>query len=255
MITRAHITRRAATDGVPARTVERDYVLAHIIAGLASLERDTGLVFKGGTALRLCHFEDYRYSADLDFSIVAGSREDAYATIEEAFIATGGTTEGLRLTDHAPRKVVYVGPLKRERTLKLDLADDELVLNVEAQALLPRWEDLPADVTLPVYTLPEIAGEKIRCILQRLQCRDLFDLSMLLTEGDVDVIDAADIFRPKAEHRGIDPNVFAARYPERLNQYRQRWDAELQEHVHGDVPHFDQLERAVSRELRRAGLL
>jgi len=223
MITRAHITRRAATDGVPARTVERDYVLAHIIAGLASLERDTGLVFKGGTALRLCHFEDYRYSADLDFSIVAGSREDAYATIEEAFIATGGTTEGLRLTDHAPRKVVYVG--------------------------------LPADVTLPVYTLPEIAGEKIRCILQRLQCRDLFDLSMLLTEGDVDVIDAADIFRPKAEHRGIDPNVFAARYPERLNQYRQRWDAELQEHVHGDVPHFDQLERAVSRELRRAGLL
>ena len=92
MITRAHITRRAATDGVPAKTVERDYVLAHIIAGLASLKRETGLVFKGGTALRLCHFDDYRYSADLDFSIVAGSREDAYATIEEALAVTGGTT-------------------------------------------------------------------------------------------------------------------------------------------------------------------
>ena len=215
MITRAHITRRAATDGVPAKTVERDYVLAHIIAGLASLKRETGLVFKGGTALRLCHFDDYRYSADLDFSIVAGSREDAYATIEEALAVTGGTTNGLRLTDHGPPKVAYIGPLRRERTLKLDMAIDELVINVEVQALLPRWEDLPPDVSLQVYTLTETAGEKIRCIIQRLQCRDLFDLSILLNEGGVDIGSAADVFRPKAEHRGIDPGVFAARYAQR----------------------------------------
>ncbi len=35
MITKAHITRRAAQDNVPAVTVERDYVLAHVIAGAA----------------------------------------------------------------------------------------------------------------------------------------------------------------------------------------------------------------------------
>jgi predicted nucleotidyltransferase component of viral defense system len=33
---------------------------------------DTRLVFKGGTLLRLCYFEDYRYSADLDFSAIDG---------------------------------------------------------------------------------------------------------------------------------------------------------------------------------------
>ena len=171
MITRAHITRRAARDDVPARTVERDYVLAHIVAGFASLERSTGLVFKGGTALRLCHFNDYRYSADLDFSIVAG-------TVEE-----------------------------------------------------------------------------LRCVLQRLQCRDLFDLSALLTEGGVDIIDAAAIFRSKAEHRSIDPKVFAARYAERLDQYRHRWEGELGEHVPGEIPHFEDLARRVSQQLRKAGLL
>ena len=255
MITRAHITRRAAADCVPARTVERDYVLAHVIAGLASLERDTGLVFKGGTALRLCHFEDYRYSADLDFSIVDGSKADAYATINEALAAVGDAAEGLHLTDHEPPKISYVGPLRRERTLKLDLADDELVLNTEAQTLLPRWPDLPENVTLPVYTLTEIAGEKLRCILQRLQCRDLFDLSLLFGEGQVDVIDAANIFRPKAKHRGIDPNLFSSRYAARLNQYQQRWEIELQEHVPGEIPHFNSVVRGVSRELRRAGLL
>ena len=67
MTNRAQITRQAARDGVPAPTVERDYVLARIIAALGALDDSHGLVFKGGTALRLCYFEDYRYSADLDF--------------------------------------------------------------------------------------------------------------------------------------------------------------------------------------------
>ena len=36
------ITKQAERDGVSAPTVERDYVLAHIIAGLGSLGRDHG---------------------------------------------------------------------------------------------------------------------------------------------------------------------------------------------------------------------
>ena len=70
MINRAQITRRSAEDEVPARTVERDYVLAHIIAAVSNIQEESGLIFKGGTALRLCYFEDYRYSADLDFSML-----------------------------------------------------------------------------------------------------------------------------------------------------------------------------------------
>ena len=255
MITRAHITRRAAAAAVPAQTVERDYVLAHIVAGLASLEGDTGLVLKGGTALRLCHFADYRYSADLDFSIVSGSREDAYATIARALAATVGDIEGLRITGHEPPRIAYVGPLNRERTLKLDLSDDELVLDTEPRSLLPHWPDLPQNPTAPVYTLTEIAGEKLRCVLQRLQCRDLFDLWLLFCDDRVDAIDAAESFRPKARHRGIDPAAFPARYAQRLQQYRQRWERELAEHVPGNVPHFDAVVRRVNRELRRAGLL
>ena len=36
MTNRAQITRQAARDGLPAPTVERDYVLAHIIAALGA---------------------------------------------------------------------------------------------------------------------------------------------------------------------------------------------------------------------------
>lgn len=255
MITQAQITRRAARDGVPARTVERDYVMAHIIAGLAALGDGHGMIFKGGTALRLCFFQDYRYSADLDFSMIEGTKAAGYDIIEAALREASEVIDTLYLTDRSPAKVAYLGPLGRERSLKLDIADDELVIDTEAQTLLPRWNDLPTDAFVSVYTLNEIAGEKLRCVMQRLQCRDLFDLSLLFDEGQVDVLDAAEVFMSKAVHRGIDPDNFANKYHERVNQYRERWNQELGEHVPGDVPHFEALERGVARELRRANLL
>ena len=63
MIGRGEITKAAQSNGVDAQTAERDYVLAHV-AGLGQ-ER---FVLKGGTCLRLGHYHDYRYSADLDYS-------------------------------------------------------------------------------------------------------------------------------------------------------------------------------------------
>jgi uncharacterized protein len=255
MSNRAQITQQAARDGVPAPTVERDYVLAHIIAALGALDDGHGLVFKGGTALRLCYFEDYRYSADLDFSVVEDDLEAAYATIETALRAVTGAVEALSLTDDEPKRITYQGPLGRQRYLKLDIADDELVLNVDTISLLPRWPDLPETKSVRVYPLAEIAGEKLRCVMQRMQCRDLLDLWLLFEDADVDARDAAEIFMPKAEHRHLDPGRFAASYSARLPQYRNRWTNELEIHVTGEVPHFEHVERTVSRRLRAVGLL
>ena len=121
--------------------------------------------------------------------------------------------------------------------------------------LLPRWEDLPRDIKVRVYPLPEIAGEKLRCIMQRMQCRDLFDLYILFEDAGVDPRDAMDVFVPKAKHKEIDPERFESSYRARLTQYRRRWENELEIHVPGDVPHYAQVERVVSRHLRAAGLL
>jgi predicted nucleotidyltransferase component of viral defense system len=76
VISRAQITRIATRDGVSARAVERDYVLAHILDGIAQTD-EPRLVFKGGTALRFCYLEDFRYSADLDFSARGVSTAEA----------------------------------------------------------------------------------------------------------------------------------------------------------------------------------
>ena len=81
MITRHIIARRATHDRVDSAVVERDYVFAHIVAQLHSAAPEDGgtIVFKGGTALRFAHIgADYRYSADLDFTIIGGTRDRGF---------------------------------------------------------------------------------------------------------------------------------------------------------------------------------
>jgi predicted nucleotidyltransferase component of viral defense system len=55
VLTRHAITRRADDDGVDAAIVERDSILAHVVAQLhRATPKDGGtLVFKGGTVLPL----------------------------------------------------------------------------------------------------------------------------------------------------------------------------------------------------------
>jgi hypothetical protein len=63
--------RLAAGGGVRIRedVLERDYCLAWFLCGLAESDLKPVLVFKGGTALKRCHFGDYRFSEDLDFTL------------------------------------------------------------------------------------------------------------------------------------------------------------------------------------------
>lgn len=117
------------------------------------------------------------------------------------------------------------------------------------------WSDVPQSVEITSYPLVEIAGEKLRCVLQRLQCRDLFDLHELFDRAGVDVGEAAAVFRAKAEHRGFDPSTFAGLLEARLPEYERRWDDELAEHLGAAVPAFDGIKRRVNRHLRQAGLL
>jgi predicted nucleotidyltransferase component of viral defense system len=255
MISRAQITRTADRDGVSARAVERDYILAHILDGLARAD-EPSLVFKGGTALRFCHLEDFRYSADLDFSARGVTVAEARAIVGRALEATAEARgfEVLELDASVPPRIRYVGPLQRERTIKLDLTDDELVIQTDRRPIHTHWPDVDGDGELTVYSVSETGGEKLRCVVQRLQCRDLYDLDALFETLGLDPAEAAARFDEKARHRGIDPNLFAERYEARLESYEARWGAELVEHMR-DPPHFDAVSRRVGRHLRAAGLI
>ena len=56
---------------IPESVLERDYCLAWFLAELAESDLQQSLAFKGGTALKRCYFGDYRFSEDLDFTLLA----------------------------------------------------------------------------------------------------------------------------------------------------------------------------------------
>ncbi len=67
------LSNRIARDGgrrIPEAVLERDYCIAWFLAGLSGTSLSERLAFKGGTAMKHCYFGDYRFSEDLDFTLV-----------------------------------------------------------------------------------------------------------------------------------------------------------------------------------------
>src|ERR1700677_3294332 len=74
MIDKREILEAASSFSLLPSVVEKDYVLGWIIAGIYAHEELTeSWIFKGGTCLKKCYFETYRFSEDLDFTVPKGA--------------------------------------------------------------------------------------------------------------------------------------------------------------------------------------
>src|SRR5438067_11511666 len=70
MIDRREVLESASTLGLLPAVVEKDCVLGWVLAGInAHPALAESWVFKGGTCLKKCYFETYRFSEDLDFTL------------------------------------------------------------------------------------------------------------------------------------------------------------------------------------------
>lgn len=81
--------------------IEKDYALGWMLAAIAE-DADLGSswIFKGGTCLRKCYYETYRFSEDLDFTVIEGGPEDPdeLAGIFERIGERLGEQAGLQIT-------------------------------------------------------------------------------------------------------------------------------------------------------------
>jgi uncharacterized protein len=65
------IQKKARNEGVRDQQIEKDYVLSWILQGIAMHKALSKIiVFKGGTVLKKAYFKDYRFSEDLDFTLL-----------------------------------------------------------------------------------------------------------------------------------------------------------------------------------------
>lgn len=76
MIPRRELRRIAREQGVPETTIERDYAQNWLLKHLSSID----MALKGGTGIRKVYIADYRFSDDLDYTLL---EETAPEVIEE----------------------------------------------------------------------------------------------------------------------------------------------------------------------------
>ena len=229
MIQRREILDTAATLGLGPQVVEKDYVLGWVLAGIyqhAALAEHW--VFKGGTCLKKCYFETYRFSEDLDFTVTDPSQvqekflsnafqEVAEWIYEQAGIEIPQEFREFRLftnprgTVSCQGKLSYRGPIAPRSgglpRVKLDLTQDELLVLPAAEHLISHdYSDAPAGgITVRCYAYEEAFGEKTRALGERARPRDLYDVINLYRNVEARPRAAVllDVLQQKCRHRRI----------------------------------------------------
>ncbi len=176
-------------------------LLAWFLTGLAGHPLRDVLAFKGGTALRRCWFEGYRFSEDLDFTLARPiTLEDILAGLNEIF-ATVEVDSGLRIAfDREDRHghqnshtfyLRYQGPLPAANDVKVDITINEVLCFPLQDRSIHRtydsFDDLPEGPTVKVYAIEEIMVEKLLALSDRArnEPRDLYDLWYLFGTTDL----------------------------------------------------------------------
>ena len=242
MISAREIVEAASILSLEPRVVEKDYVLGWVLAGIyAHPALAHSWVFKGGTCLKKCYFETYRFSEDLDFTITDRSHIsepfliDAFTAICRWVYAESGieTFPGrLRFQTYSnPRgglscegRFHYRGPVSPRGDpprVKLDLTADELLVRepVEREVAHP-YTDRPADgIVARCYAFDEIFGEKLRALGERCRPRDLYDVVHLYRHEDSEETGTAvrAVLQAKCNFKGISlpsPSSLGARWSE-----------------------------------------
>jgi hypothetical protein len=260
---------RAGSTRLREDVLERDYCLAWLLAGIAGSEMRSMLAFKGGTALKRCYFGDYRFSEDLDFTLIeAVSFEElkgrfvpVYAWVREAsgIIFTFEREDRQQHANSYTFYLRYVGPLPSGNDIKVDVTlRERLVFPLEQRAVLRGYEefsDVPENRLIQAYSLAEITAEKIVALADwaRNEPRDLYDLWHLTSNEGVEVGPLVDAVGQKREFRGKPFQGIAAAIRNKEARLRSLWSRRLAYQM-PVLPEFDLVFRAVQRTLRRAEL-
>jgi predicted nucleotidyltransferase component of viral defense system len=231
MIDRREILDNASIFGLLPQIIEKDYVLGWLLAGIhAHTHLSESWIFKGGTCLKKCYFETYRFSEDLDFTLNDESQLDR-SFLRNTFqeIASWVNDQsGLSIpsdqldfdiyTNTRGRlscqgKIAYRGPISPTSIsggwpkIKLDLtADEKLVLSpIKQEVFHPYSDRLENDFQVNCYRYEEAFGEKIRALGERTRPRDLYDVVNLYrhidTRPNTSVL--RDVLQQKCSYKGI----------------------------------------------------
>lgn len=267
MITSREIANAANEWRLRHDVVEKDYVLGWLLAGIVSHPVTDRWAFKGGTCLRKCWFETYRFSEDLDFTVDQDDLDaerlgSVFTEIGTWLFERCGLAIHVDVTSFRQRRnrrgnptiegrIGYSGPLASPSTpkVKLDLTADEVLARpLERRPVFHPFSDVAAVghsgdhlADVQSYSLPELMGEKLRALAERCRPRDLYDI--IHTHRHPDLIgrdgDVRAVLAQKCAHAGIDvPTLESVR----ATAFRQEIETEWENMLSHQLPYLPPFE-------------
>jgi predicted nucleotidyltransferase component of viral defense system len=226
VIRKQDILDRAGEWGLRPDVVEKDYVLGWLLAAFAANEATSRTwAFKGGTCLKKCFFETYRFSEDLDFSLLPEAAHDdaALRAVLGDVVKRTAELSGIDLAvdrielrsrrDKLGRptsqgKLAYRGPLAMPNwpRVLLDITWHEaIVAPLDRRSIFHPYPDpLPDGARVLSYSMEELFAEKTRALLERTRPRDLYDVAHLWERRtEVALASVRDAFARKCAAKNI----------------------------------------------------
>lgn len=266
MIQPKEINKHAAQYKISDRQVEKDYVLTWLLYGIANHAiLSKVLVFKGGTVLKKFYFEDYRFSEDLDFTLLDESITNADLkqklvevfdwVKEESNITVEHKAEEIHPGSQSPTFYVnFIGPLAGNigsRDIKIDITRGEkLEFPIEKKNCIISYTDLPEEsFELQCYSLSEVLVEKMAALMGRTEPRDFYDFWYLMEVHRLDMKDHNIEFINKAKHKGQDPAEFGVKVLGKEKTFEKDWINKLENQIH-NLPKYSDIFRETKRHLK-----
>ena len=266
MILPKEINKYASQFKVSDRQIEKDYILTWVLNGISNHpELSKAMVFKGGTVLKKCYIEDYRFSEDLDFTLLDESFDhetiksklnEVFAWVkEEANIILQHRADDTHDASGSSLFYVdYIGPLGGNigsRDIKIDITRGEkMEFSPVQKTVFISYTDLPEDsFELQCYPLSEILIEKMAALMGRMEPRDLYDFWYLMEIERMKIKEHSIEFRSKAKHKGHNADDFSEKVLKKEATFKRDWIGKLENQIH-DLPKFDDVFREVRRHLK-----
>lgn len=264
MISERELRQIAGRKAASVGQAEHEYVM---LCALDALGRTRPLsetfCLKGGTALRLLYFTDWRHSVDLDFSVLPDFPEHKLPALLQTWFEQVARLHGIEMTlrdfhraNGAARvRARFLGPLRHPNRLLLDITLDEPVL------LLPPHRPTAGSLfdnlrpSVLCYALEEILAEKLRSILQRGKARDYYDVWRLLGEKAVafDPVTTRRVLITKCAHKGL-PEPIPADFlqPAILQEAANYWAQDLADQIpSGELPPWTKVIEELAQSLEQ----
>ena len=268
MIGRADIDERVRLWGLREDVVEKDYVLGWVLWGIGSdPQLSSTWIFKGGTCLKKCYIETYRFSEDLDFTVLEDGpiEQDEVVEAISRVLDRINQESGIDFASRPPYyrarsagrsaegRIYYQGPRNTPgpARIKLDLTKDEVV--VRPSIMRPISHDYPDTLPDPrqvrCYGFEEVFAEKLRAMGERSRPRDLYDIVNLFRRPDfrqhAELV--LEILEQKCSSKGISvPTAESIRSSPMFEELEREW-ANMLDHQLRALPNFDQFWSEVPR--------